>query len=171
MVKGTAFIGVGSNIDAYRNCTEVLRRLASDNRLKILAVSSLYRTSPVSPISQDDFLNYIIKIHWIGTAYELLAHMNLIEQAMGRSRDIPLGPRTIDLDILLFGDIVQDTPDLVIPHPRLHERKFTLMPCCEIDPYLVHPVMNKPLYQFLDNLGEEQKIEVCCGPGWEKADS
>jgi 2-amino-4-hydroxy-6-hydroxymethyldihydropteridine diphosphokinase len=171
MAKGTAaFIGVGSNIEAYLNCTEAEVRLASDARLDILAVSSLYRTSPVSPIAQDDYLNYVIKAYWVGTAYELLALLNLIETTMGRSRNIPLGPRTIDLDILIYGDQVLDTSDLVIPHPRLHERKFTLMPCCEIDPDLVHPVMKKPLCQFLDNLGEEQKIEVYCGPGWEKAD-
>jgi 2-amino-4-hydroxy-6-hydroxymethyldihydropteridine diphosphokinase len=168
MADTVAFIGVGSNINALWNCAEALLKLPSDDRLTIIAVSSLYGTSPVSPIAQDDFLNYVVKILWNGTAYELLAHIHIIEQAMGRSRHIPLGPRTIDLDILLFGDIVMDIPDIVIPHPRLHERKFTLVPCCEIDPHLVHPLMNKPLHQFLNDLGDEQLIEVYKGPGWEK---
>jgi 2-amino-4-hydroxy-6-hydroxymethyldihydropteridine diphosphokinase len=169
MEENAVYIGVGSNIGAFRNCIDALERLESDNRLRAVAVSSLYNTSPVSPVVQDDFLNYVVKAQWTGTASELLAFLNRTEQAMGRSRFIPLGPRTIDLDILLFGNLILDEPNLVIPHPHLHERKFTLVPCSEIDPHLIHPVMKKPLRSFLDDIGDEQKIEIFKGPGWEKA--
>jgi 2-amino-4-hydroxy-6-hydroxymethyldihydropteridine diphosphokinase len=153
-----AFIGVGSNIDAYRNCLEGITRVTEDERVELLGLSSLYRTSPVSPILQDDFLNSVFKIGWKGEPVELLSLLETVEQRMGRKRDVLLGPRTLDLDILLFGDLVLETSRLTIPHPRLHERKFVLIPCLEIDSDLVHPEMKLPLARLLGLLGDEQKI-------------
>jgi 2-amino-4-hydroxy-6-hydroxymethyldihydropteridine diphosphokinase len=153
-----AFIGVGSNIDAYSNCIEGIARVIEDERVDFLDLSPLYRTSPVSPIPQDDFLNSVFKIGWKGEPLELLCLLETVEQTMGRKRDVPLGPRTLDLDILLFDDLVLETPQLTIPHPRLHERKFALIPCLEIDRDLVHPVMKLPLARLLNLLGDEQKI-------------
>ena len=155
-----AFIGVGSNIDPYRNCLEGIARVTEDERVDLLAVSSLYRTSPVSPIPQDHFLNCVFKIGWQREPAELLSLLESVEQTLGRKRDVSLGPRTLDLDILLFDDLVLETPRLTIPHPRLHERKFVLIPCLEIDRDLIHPVMKLPLAQFLTAIGDEQKITL-----------
>jgi 2-amino-4-hydroxy-6-hydroxymethyldihydropteridine diphosphokinase len=155
-----AYVGVGSNIDAHRNCREGIRRIAEDERVKILALSSLYRTSPVSPVAQDDFLNSVCKIAWHGEALELLSLLESVEQVMARRRDIPLGPRTLDLDILLFEGLILNTPRLTVPHPRLHERKFVLVPCLEIDPGLVHPVLHEPFARLLAGIVDDQRIAL-----------
>lgn len=156
----TAFIGVGSNMDARKNCIEGMRQVMEDKRVALRALSSLYRTSPVSHVAQDDFVNCVFKIGWRGDAMELLSLLESVEQGMGRKRQVPLGPRTIDLDILLFGDLILNTPRLTVPHPRLHERKFVLVPCLEIEGELVHPVMNVPFSRLLGALEDEQKITL-----------
>lgn len=157
----TVFIGIGSNLgDPYRNCTSSIRHIVKDNRAQCVALSSFYLTSPVSPVPQGDFLNCVLRIGWLVSPYDLHALLMDIEARMGRVREVPLGPRVIDLDILLFDDIVLDDPYLSIPHPRLHERKFVLVPLLEIAPSIVHPRFQRPLSEFLSSLGEEQKIEL-----------
>ncbi len=158
-MAGIAYIGVGSNIDAYENCIKGIRRVIEKEGVEFLALSSLYRTSPVSPIPQDDFLNCVLKIKWSGSPRELLAHLTSIEIERARRRDVPLGPRTLDLDILLFDDVLLDATDLTIPHPRLHERRFVLVPCLEIDPNLVHPRLGRSLASFLEAIDDRQRLE------------
>ncbi|MGD0231773.1 MAG: 2-amino-4-hydroxy-6-hydroxymethyldihydropteridine diphosphokinase [Syntrophorhabdales bacterium] len=159
-MTGVAYIGVGSNIgDAFENCVQGIRKVIHDERAAFIALSSFYRTSPVSPIAQDDFLNCALKITWGAGPPELLSFLHEVEGALGRTRDVKFGPRTLDLDILLFDDLVLDTPALTIPHPRLHERRFVLVPCLEIEPRLVHPRLKRPLAEYLDQIGPEQKIE------------
>ena len=163
-----AYIGIGSNIDAMQNSVRCLDELAQDKRLNVLALSSLYLTSPISPVTQDDFLNCVVKILWEGTVMELLDHLQSIEGRMGRVRDVFLGPRTIDLDILFFDEITLDTPQLVVPHPRLHQRKFALVPCLEIDSGLIHPVLKRRLSDLLSSLGPDQEIDIYRkAPWWE----
>jgi 2-amino-4-hydroxy-6-hydroxymethyldihydropteridine diphosphokinase len=160
-VAGITYISLGSNIgDAYKNCVESIRRVAGDERVEVLAVSSLFRTSPVSPVPQPDFLNGAVKIKWNSSPHELLGFLQGIEQTMGRQRTVPLGPRTIDLDILLFDALLLDTPDLTLPHPRLHERRFMLLPCIEMSPDLVHPRLAIPLVELLKETDTGQKIEL-----------
>jgi 2-amino-4-hydroxy-6-hydroxymethyldihydropteridine diphosphokinase len=160
-VAHTAFIGIGSNLgDPYRNCTSSIDHIVKDGRTEFVSLSSFYVTSPVSPVAQSDFLNCVLRIGWSGSPHELLVLLKDVETRMGRVRDIPLGPRVIDLDILLFDDMVLDEPHLTIPHPRLHERKFTLVPILELGPAIIHPRLKRPLAQFLDGLGEEQKIRL-----------
>jgi 2-amino-4-hydroxy-6-hydroxymethyldihydropteridine diphosphokinase len=159
-MTGIAYIGVGSNIDAYENCITGIRRVIEKEGVEFLAVSSIYRTSPVSPIPQDDFLNCALKIRWSGSPLELLAHLTSVEIERARRRDVPLGPRTLDLDILLFDDLLLDAADLTIPHPRLHERRFVLVPCLEIDPHLVHPRLGRPIASFLDAIDDGQRLEI-----------
>ncbi len=159
-VAGLAYIGIGSNVgDAYKNCVNSIRNVVSDERAGFVALSSLFCTSPVSPIAQQDFLNGALKISWSASPSDLLSFLLSVESKMGRQRDLPLGPRIIDMDILLFGDVLLDTDELTIPHPRLHERKFMLVPCIEIDPHLVHPRLGQPLVALLAKIGDEQKIE------------
>ena len=158
------FIGIGSNIgDRYSNCKSSINQIISDPRAEFLALSSFYFTSPVSPVPQEEFLNGVLKIRWEGAPLELLALLNHIEAVMGRVRDVPRGPRVIDLDILLIDDLVIETTELTVPHPRLHERRFTLVPILEIDPSAVHPRLKRSLKDFLDEIGPEQTIEMFKG--------
>lgn len=161
MAGERVFIGVGSNIgDGVAACTESIRRTLGDSRAELIGVSSFYTTSPVSPVSQADFTNGAVAATWTGSPQELLQFLNHIETDMGRVRSIPLGPRVIDLDILLFGDIVLHSPSLTIPHPGLHRRRFALVPCVEIDPSIIHPVYREPLSSFLDSIDPPQEISL-----------
>jgi 2-amino-4-hydroxy-6-hydroxymethyldihydropteridine diphosphokinase len=156
-VDHKAFIGIGSNIGNSReNCLTGIKHISNDNRAGYIASSSLYLTSPVSDIKQDNFINCAVSFEWKGTPLELLNLLQKIEATMGRKRAIKNGPRIIDLDILLFSDIIMDGPQLVIPHTELHRRKFAVIPCLEIEPELIHPVFKKPLKDFLCEIGEEQ---------------
>ncbi len=160
----TAFIGIGSNIgDRKSYCTSAIEGILSDDRAEFSALSSFYRTSPVSPVAQEEFLNCVLRITWNGSAHELLGLLTQIERALGRVRDVPQGPRVIDLDILLMDDLVMDSPELTVPHPRMHQRKFVLVPILEIDASIVHPRLHRPLHAFLDEIGEDQKIEAWHG--------
>ena len=144
--------------DRVNNCILSIKKIKEDKRAVVLKQSSLYQTSPVSEIMQDDFINCAISIYWDSTPYELLRMLNSIEEGMGRKRGIPKGPRVIDLDIILFGDMVIDTGQLKVPHPDAHRRKFVIIPCIEIEPEAFHPVFNKKLKDFLCMIGDEQRI-------------
>ena len=155
------FIGIGSNIgDRHSNCKSSIDQIVRDHRAEFSALSSFYITSPVSPVPQEEFLNCVLRIRWHGSPLELLALLNHVEAAMGRVRAVPQGPRLIDLDILLIDDLILETTELTVPHPRLHERKFTLVPVLEIEPSAVHPRLGRPLKEFLDEIGQEQTIEI-----------
>ncbi len=155
------FIGIGSNMgDRVEHCRESIERVRNDGRAAVREVSSFYLTSPVSAIPQDDFINCAVALEWAGSPEDLLSFLNKVEGDMGRVRGIPDGPRPIDLDILLFGDVILSTPSLTIPHAELHRRKFALLPCLEIDPSLVHPLYLKPLASFVEGLDESQKISL-----------
>jgi 2-amino-4-hydroxy-6-hydroxymethyldihydropteridine diphosphokinase len=160
-MAGVAYIGVGSNVgDAFENCLQGVKAVIGDERAMFVALSSLYRTSPVSPVAQNDFLNCVLKIAWRGAPRELLAFLLEVEAGLGRTREIRFGPRTLDLDMLFFDELLLDEPGLTVPHPRLHERKFAIIPCLEIDPGMVHPRFKRPLAEYLHELGDEQEIEL-----------
>jgi 2-amino-4-hydroxy-6-hydroxymethyldihydropteridine diphosphokinase len=158
-VDEKVFIGIGSNIgNGIKNCMMAIKRVSSDKRADLKSISSFYATSPVSEIKQDDFINCAVLITWEGTPKELLHFLTSIEDGMGRTRQIKDGPRIIDLDILLFGDMVLDEPSLTIPHKELHKRRFSLMPCLEIDPNFILPTHKRPLNDFLPKIGENQIV-------------
>lgn len=157
------FIGLGSNVgDHYANCTRGIREVLSDERTSLKTLSSLYYTSPVSAIPQPDILNGAFTIEWSDSATELLSLLKRVEADMGRLPGVRNSPRIIDLDILLFGEAVIRLPDLMVPHPRLHERKFALVPCLEIDPALIHPVSQKRFDELLDAIEDEQRVSWFC---------
>jgi 2-amino-4-hydroxy-6-hydroxymethyldihydropteridine diphosphokinase len=150
------FIGIGSNMGQSReNCIIAIKKISSDQRARLRSTSSFYRTSPVSDIEQNDFINCAIEIDWNGTPRELLQFLNEIESSMGRTRDVKNGPRAIDLDILLYGARIVNEDGLMIPHKELHRRKFAIVPCLEIDPDLV---LTKPLASFLPEISKDQKL-------------
>lgn len=153
------FIGIGSNIgNRILNCRQGILNILQHEKAQFKAVSSLYTTSPVSDIEQQDFLNCALSILWNASAEELLLFLQSIEVSMGRIKYTPKGPRIIDLDILLFNDTILETHTLTIPHPELHKRKFAIIPCIDIDHTIIHPVFQRPLREFLLSIHDSQKI-------------
>lgn len=130
-----AFLGLGSNIgDKAENLREAVRLLDADSRTEVVAKSSLYTTAPVGYLDQDDFVNGVIEVETARSPEELLALCQSVEQSLRRVRLIRWGPRTIDVDVLLYEALVSSDPMLTLPHPRMHERGFVLVPLAEIDP-------------------------------------
>lgn len=154
-------MSIGSNLgDRLANCTNAIELMKQDDRVSLQGVASFYLTAPVGDIVQDDFINTALAFLWEGTPEELLSFLLETEITIGRVRDIPKGPRTIDLDILLFGDMIVDSPKLVIPHPALLERRFALVPCVEIDPSLTDPVSRRMLVTFPAYRDESQQVTL-----------
>ena len=145
MVK--AYIGIGSNLgnkeENIRKAIELIKE-----KCKILKVSSLYETEPVGYKEQDWFLNCAIEIETKLKPQELIKFLLLIEKKLGRIRTVKNGPRTIDLDILFYGSEIINEKNLIIPHPRLHERLFVLEPLKEVCPNFIHPVFNKSVNEI-----------------------
>ena len=136
-----AFIGIGANLgDREATVARALLLLAAEDGLELLAVSTLRETDPVGHLEQPRFLNGAAAVETELSPRRLLERLLGIEQALGRTRDGErYGPRTIDLDLLVYGDREVDEPGLTVPHPRLAEREFALAPLAELDPALVIP--------------------------------
>jgi 2-amino-4-hydroxy-6-hydroxymethyldihydropteridine diphosphokinase len=136
-----AFIGVGSNVgDRASFCRRAVDALRADEGISVETVSSLYETSPVGGPPQRSFVNLVAKIDTTRSPRELLAVCKEIERRLGRQAgEIRWGPRVADLDILLFGEEKVSEPDLEIPHPRIGQRRFVLVPLLEIDPSVADP--------------------------------
>ncbi|MGA2516492.1 MAG: 2-amino-4-hydroxy-6-hydroxymethyldihydropteridine diphosphokinase [Thermodesulfobacteriota bacterium] len=156
-----AYIGIGSNLgDKLSQCEKAVSEILRIDRHKLLAKSSLFKTQPVGYTSQDWFVNAVLKIETDLEAPELLRTLKMIESDLGRTETFRWGPRTIDLDILFFDDIEIHTEELRIPHPRIQERQFVLVPLAEIDQNLVHPVLKKTIRALLnDSQKEDQGVE------------
>ena len=137
----TAYIGVGANLgDAVGAVRSAFSALEQIPATRVSTVSSLYRTQPIAS-SGPDYVNAVAELTTALTAPELLAHLQAIEQRAGRERPYRNAPRTLDLDLLLYGQRIVDEPTLQLPHPRLHDRAFVLRPLLEIAPELVHPLL------------------------------
>jgi 2-amino-4-hydroxy-6-hydroxymethyldihydropteridine diphosphokinase len=148
-----AFIGLGSNLgDRESMIRMALDDLARLPETTLVRASSLYDTEPVGDVDQPNFLNAVAQIDTELTARQLLWNLQLIERRLGRVRTQKWGPRTIDLDLLLYGALVVDEPDLKVPHPELIRRSFVLVPLVELDPLLVHPVTHETLLTELSRL-------------------
>ncbi len=124
-----SYIALGSNLgDRYHYIAAAVEYIKRLPDTEFIALSPLYETEPVGFVDQGFFINGVCCIDTTLTPYRLLQHMLMIEQLLGRIRSVKNGPRTIDLDILLYGDIKMETPTLTIPHPRMHEREFVMKP-------------------------------------------
>jgi 2-amino-4-hydroxy-6-hydroxymethyldihydropteridine diphosphokinase len=150
-MKTVAYLSLGSNIeDREANLRAAIARLNEFG--DVTAVSGLYETEPVEVVDQPWFINCAVALATDLSAEELLAGVLTIERSMGRERTRPKGPRNIDIDILLFGDAVVDSPALTIPHPGLATRQFVLAPLSEIAPEAVHPITLKSVCQMRDQI-------------------
>ena len=154
-----AYVGLGSNLgDRAGNLLLALRGMMEAS-LCVTRVSSIYETEPVSKIKQPPFLNMVVEIgNTLPTPEQVMARLLRIEFALGRTREVKDGPRTIDLDLLLYGEVEKDTEFLRLPHPRLHERRFVLEPLAEVAPRLVHPVMKRTPAELLETVADESSV-------------
>ena len=136
-----AYVGLGSNLgDREAALRSALAALAADPRVELLGVSAFRETEPVGFVDQPRFLNAAVALETPLAPRPLLELLVGVERALGRTRSGPrFGPRTIDLDLLIYDDVVVDEPGLTLPHPRLHQRRFVLEPLAELDPWLVVP--------------------------------
>jgi 2-amino-4-hydroxy-6-hydroxymethyldihydropteridine diphosphokinase len=150
-VRKTVYLSLGSNLgDRAANLRTALEKLGELGEIE--AVSSFYETEPMEFAAQPWFLNCAVALATDLMPRQLLAAVLRLEQEMGRRRLQPKGPRLIDIDILLFGNSVVDTPQLTVPHPAMHERRFVLEPLAEIAPAARHPVLHRTVREMRDAL-------------------
>jgi 2-amino-4-hydroxy-6-hydroxymethyldihydropteridine diphosphokinase len=165
----TAYIALGSNLGdrerTLHSAIASLRQLGS-----VAAASSFYETAPVGMVEQPHFLNAVVALRTTLSPQELMAALLRIEQQHGRDRSasVPKGPRTLDLDLLSYGDVVVETPTLTLPHPSIAERRFVLAPLTEIAPRWRHPVSGKTA---ADLLAEISRPDAEFDPTMRKLDS
>ena len=156
MANHIAYISVGSNIgDKLENCQKGVTALISSGSAQVLKHSRIYKTDPVDYTAQDWFINYAVKIRTVLDPFQLLSKLNSIQRRAGRIVDkIRFGPRVLDIDIIFYDDLVIHSAKLIIPHPRMHKRRFVLKPICDIDPEIVHPILKKSMQYLLDSLDD-----------------
>ncbi|SDN84687.1 2-amino-4-hydroxy-6-hydroxymethyldihydropteridine diphosphokinase [Bacillus sp. OK048] len=160
-MENTAFIALGSNIgNRYDYLTKALERLVNHPKIQLVNYSSVYETDPVGYEDQDLFLNMVIEIITSFGAHELLDYCLKVELELGRKREIVWGPRTIDLDILLYSQENIETEKLVVPHPRMLERDFVMIPLSEIKPDLIIPNLERPLTAWIDELPNKEGVRI-----------
>ena len=151
-------LSLGSNSgDSAPSLVRAVQKLA--NQVEITALSALYRSAPVGYTNQPDFLNLVYAGETPLAPDSLLAEVQQIEHALGRVRSFRDGPRTIDIDVLAYGELVLDTPELTIPHPRMARRAFVLVPLAEIAPEWRHPILRKTARELLTEAGPLERIE------------
>jgi len=156
-MSNVAYLSLGSNIgDRQTYLSEAIRRLHTIGTVQ--SVSSTYETEPVEFTDQPPFFNCAVALETSSTPGQLMQQLLDMEKAMGRQRIQKKGPRTIDLDILLFGDVVVSTPDVTIPHRAMQNRRFVLEPLVEIAPEAMHPVLKKTMRQLLEELPPGQSV-------------
>ncbi len=156
-----AYIALGSNIEPRVDYLMKARELLNDsNEVKVVNASQLYLTEPVGYTDQAAFLNQVVAVETTLSAHALLQAIQGIEQQLGRKRDIRWGPRTIDLDILLYQDDRIASEDLVVPHPRMTERAFVLVPLSDIATTIEIPGTGMTVQQAMANLSSEELNDV-----------
>lgn len=154
------YVGLGSNLgDRSGNLAEAAGRMERDPALFLRRVSRVYETEPLGP-PQPRYLNAVVQVDTLLSPRALLRRLLAIEEQMGRVRRERWGPRTLDLDLLLFGDRLVTEPGLSVPHPHLHERAFALAPLCDLAPAALHPGLRTTFEQLLEALPEAERASV-----------
>lgn len=147
------FVALGSNLGDKKGYLDgAVEKLRSDPCVRVRQVSTYRVTAPYGGVEQDDFLNGALELETLYAPEELLEVLHALEREAKRERLVHWGPRTLDLDILFYDDLVQDDPTLTIPHPDMQNRDFVLLPMVELAPHFVHPVLGRTMEQLLDTL-------------------
>ena len=151
-----AYLGLGANLgDRQANLQAAVHKLHTPD-LRVTRISSVYETAPRDYLAQPPFLNVALEAECHLFPMQLLARIGNVERELGRQRRIPKGPRSIDIDILFYGDSVMRTAQLEIPHPRLAERRFVLEPLAELAPELRHPRLRRTVRELLAGMGQQE---------------
>jgi 2-amino-4-hydroxy-6-hydroxymethyldihydropteridine diphosphokinase len=158
------FISVGSNIGRpLDNCRKGIAALCDGKQVVLIKTSPFYRTAPVDYLDQDWFVNAAIKVLTSLAPLELLVRMQDVQHQLGRKPGgVRFGPRLLDLDIIFYQDLILEHPELIIPHPRMHKRRFVLQPICDIDPTVVHPVLGLDVQTILNQMVIQDQEVVRC---------
>ncbi len=158
-----AYVSLGSNLgDRGGNLLLAVRGMMEAS-LCVSRLSSIYETEPVGEVNQTLFLNMVAEVaNPLPEPQQVMARLLRIEWLLGRTREIKDGPRTIDLDLLLYGDLESRTEFLMLPHPRMHERRFVLEPLVEIAPHLVHPTLKFTATELLESVEDSSMVKRWC---------
>ena len=155
-----AYVGLGSNLGDRAGYLLLAVRGMLDAGLEVIRLSSIYETQPVENENQPRFLNMVAEIRGapLPSPETVMARRLRVEYALGRTREVFMGPRTIDLDLLIYKDAQVKTEFLTLPHPRLHSRRFVLVPLNELVPNLIHPVLGKSIGELLANTSDHSSV-------------
>lgn len=157
-----AYVGLGSNLgDRAGNLLLAIRGMMEAG-LDVMRLSAIYESDPVETFAQPTFLNMVAELrgNTLPVAEQLLATLLRIEETLGRTREVPMGPRTIDLDLLLYRDELRSTKFITLPHPRLHQRRFVLEPLAELCPRLVHPTLQQTISELLKETEDNSEVKL-----------
>lgn len=157
-----AYIGLGSNLgDRAGNLLLGIRGMV-EAALEVTRISGIYETEPVETFAQPPFLNMVAQLRGqtLPPPEELMARLLQIENSLGRTREIAMGPRSLDLDLLLYRNETSNTDYLTLPHARFHRRRFVLVPLAELAPDLVHPTLNKSIHELLAELDDHSDVKL-----------
>jgi len=149
------FIGLGSNLEPERHLRQALNAMRQEPGLQVIALSPVYQTAPWGVTDQPDFLNAVLELRTTVNPVAMLDWLLELEKRLGRVRLERWGPRTLDLDVLAWGNRVINTPRLEIPHPRLHQRGFVLVPFCDLAPQWRHPILGRTARDMLKEITGE----------------
>jgi 2-amino-4-hydroxy-6-hydroxymethyldihydropteridine diphosphokinase len=161
-VLQNAYVSLGSNLgDRAGNLLLGVRGMM-DAGLQVIRLSHVYETEAVETFAQPLFLNQVAELHGATLPHPetMMARLLRIEYALGRRREVEKGPRSIDLDLLLYPNHTSDTPFLTLPHPRLHRRRFVLEPLAELAPQLIHPILNKTIAELLAAVEDGSTVKL-----------
>ena len=155
-----AYVGLGSNLGNRAAYLLLAVRGMLDAGLDVIRLSHIYETQPVENENQPSFLNMVAELRGstLPSPEQVMARLLRIEYALGRKRDVRMGPRTIDLDLLICTDQRVETEFLTLPHPRMHNRRFVLVPLNELVPTLVHPVLGKSISELMANTNDKSSV-------------
>lgn len=154
-----AYIALGSNMgDRAGNIKKAINAIDNSIYCKVMKTSGNYETRPVGYTDQDNFINSAAHIRTMLKPEQLIKFLLGVEKDLKRERIVKWGPRTIDLDVLLYDNIISSCEDVIIPHPRMHERLFVLKPLSEIAPYILHPILNKRIIDIEKEVSEKQTL-------------